>query len=61
MLALTGIIALMWEVMDRFHQAEVARIQDKAKAERRLDKVEMARIQDKAKAEAARIRRRSAS
>ena len=54
-LALTGIIALMWEVMDRFHQAEVARIQDKAKAERRLDKVEMARIQDKGKAEAARF------
>ena len=65
-LALTGIIALMWEVMDRFHQAEVARIQDKAKAEmaliqdkakaeRGLYKLEMARIQDKAKAEMALI------
>ena len=51
LLALTGVIALMWEVMDRFHQAEVARIQDKAKAERGLYKLEMARIQDKAKAE----------
>ena len=55
LLALTGVIALMWEVMDRFHQAEVARIQDKAKAERGLYKLEMARIQDKAKAEMARI------
>jgi hypothetical protein len=54
-LALTGVIALMWEVMDRFHQAEVARIQEKAKAERGLYEVEMARIQDKAKAEAARF------
>ena len=48
LLALTGVIALMWEVMDRFHQAEVARIQDKAKAERGLDKVEAARFEDKA-------------
>ena len=48
LLALTGVIALMWEVMDRFHQAEVARIQDKAKAERGLYKLEMARFEDKA-------------
>ena len=61
--AITGIGTFMWQVIERLHQAEVARIKGEAETAQRLDKAEVARIKGEAetaqrldKAEIARIK-----
>ena len=54
--AITGIGTFMWQVIERLHQAEVARIKGEAETAQRLDKAEVARIKGEAEAEIARIK-----
>ena len=53
--ALTTVGALVWQVSERRHQEEVARITGEVEAELAQAKAEMARLQDEAKVELARI------
>ena len=64
--AITGIGTFMWQVIERLHQAEVARIKGEAETAvarikgegetaQRLDKAEIARIKGEAKGDAARL------
>ena len=54
--AITGIGTFMWQVIERLHQGEVARIKGEAETAQRLDKAEVARIKGQAEAEIARIK-----
>ena len=54
--AITGIGTFMWQVIERLHQAEVARIKGEAETAQRLDKAEVARIKGEAETAVARIK-----
>ena len=54
--AITGIGTFMWQVIERLHQAEVARIKGEAETAQRLDKAEVARIKGEAETAVAGIK-----